>query len=190
MRITISMWVAIVAMSAALSLAQPVLAQGHQGGPPILGYRVVLERDDGERTTGELIAVSLDSLWLLRDDALTVFSIADIEQVNVRQSTFGAKNALLWSLVAGTLSGAALTAACSSIEGNDCSGLFPIVLLSWVLIGGIAAASVEPARYAEFPEPQADVLRPYSRFPQGLPEGYRSDGSATERSRNGSGGSR
>jgi hypothetical protein len=185
MRITILVWMAMAAFGAVDSAG----AQGHQGGPPILGYRVVLEADDGGRTSGELIAVSLDSLWLLHDDALTVFPLADMKQVNIRQSSFGAGKALLWSLIAGAISGVALTAACSSLDG-DCGAVLPAVLISWAFIGGIAALAVEPARYTEFPAPRADVLRPYSRFPQGLPEGYRSEGSATETSENGSGSAR
>lgn len=182
MRITILMW---MWMSMALGAVDSAAAQGHQSGPPILGYRVVLEADDGGRTTGELIAVSLDSLWLLRDDALTVFPLAGMKQVNIRESSFGAGKALLWSLVVGAVSGAALTAACSSVA-DDCGGVFLGVMLTWTFIGGIAALAVEPSRYTELPAPGADQLRPYSRFPQGVPQGFRSEGPATETSAGGS----
>ncbi len=183
MRITILMWTSMA--MAALGAVDSAAAQGHQGGPPILGYRVVLKADDGGRTKGELIAVSRDSLWLLRGDALTVFPLAVMTQVDIQESSFGAGKALLWSLVVGVISGAALTAACSSVNG-DCGAVLPTVLLSWTFIGGIAALDVEPSRYTELTAPGADQLRPYSRFPQGLPQGFRSEGPATETSAGGS----
>jgi len=171
MRIIASCSVAMAMMFGAVASAT---GQGHAGGPPILGYHVVLKAEDGREAKGELIAVSSDSLWLLRHNALSVFPLAGTRQVDVRQSSFGAAKALLWSLAAGLISGAALTAACESVEG-DCGAVLPAVLLSWTFFGGIAALAVEPSHYAEFPTPAADQLRPYARFPQGMPEAFRSD---------------
>jgi len=165
----------ILMMSAILlGGAASAAGQGHAGGPPIFGYSVVLKTEDGGKAKGELIAVSPDSLWLLRDDALSVFPLAGTRQVDVRESSFGAGKALLWSLAAGLISGAVLTAACESIDG-DCGYVLPGVLLSWTFFGGIAALAVEPSRYSEFPAPAADQLRPYARFPQGMPEAFRFD---------------
>ncbi|UCF20423.1 MAG: hypothetical protein JSU87_03175 [Gemmatimonadota bacterium] len=47
-----------------------------------------------------------------------------------------------------------------------------------ILVGAIsgsvlAALSFEPSRYTELYMPAADQLRPYARFPQGMPEGFR-----------------
>lgn len=163
--------------TAALGFAQSAAAQG----PPVLGYQVVLKTPDGGSSKGELLAVSRDSVWLLRDNALSAFPLVGIQQVDVQQSSFGSGKVWLWSLAAGALSGAALTAACSSVEG-DCGYVFPIVLLSWTFIGGVATLSVEGSRYAEFHAPGGDQLRPYTRFPQGLPDGFSAKGSATENS--------
>lgn len=171
MRIMASCFVAIAILLGAVASAA---GQGHAGGPPILGYHVVLDAEHGGKIKGELIAVSPDSLWLLRDNALNVFPLADMRQVNVRQSSFGAGTALLWSLVVGAASGVALTAACESVA-CDCGGVLPAMLLSWTFFGGIAALAVEPSHYAEFRAPAADQLRPYARFPQGMPEAFGSD---------------
>ena len=172
MRIIASMLMVMAALGAVQSAAA-------QGGPPIFGYDVVLKTNDGGRTKGELIAVNPDSLWLLRNDALTVFPLLDMRQVDIRQSSFGAGKALLWSLIVAGISGAGLTAACSSVS-DECGSVLPAVLISWTFIGGIAALAVEPSRYTEFHAPRAVQLQPYSRFPQGLPEGFRSESSATE----------
>jgi hypothetical protein len=176
MRILASILMAMATLGAVRSAA----AQGHEGGPPILGYHVVLKANDGDDAKGELIAVSPDSLWLLRKDALAIFPLADMKQVKIRESSFGGGDAAIWSLVVGTISGLGLMAACSSVQDTDCGLILPVVLLSWTFIGGIAVLAVEPQRYAEFPAPSAEQLRPYSRFPQGLPEGFRPGDSATD----------
>lgn len=160
---------------AALVAVESAAAQGHEGGPPILGYRVVLKADDGARANGELIAVTQDSLWLLRDDALTVFALARMKQVDIQESSFGPGKALLYSLAVGAISGALLTAACSSVEGADCDGVLPGMVIGWTIIGGIGALAVGPSRYSELVAPGADQLRPYSRFPQGMPDGFTSE---------------
>ncbi|NIM47733.1 MAG: hypothetical protein GTN78_07025 [Gemmatimonadales bacterium] len=80
-------------------------------------------------------------------------------------------------------------AACESAEG-DCGVVFPAVLLSWRFIGGVAALTVEPSRYIEFPTALHFQLQPYARFPQGLPEGFRSEDPVTQATAGGSGGDR
>jgi hypothetical protein len=171
MRITTLTLMTVVMLLAALS---PAAGQGHAGGPPILGYHVVLRDDAGVWGTGELIAVSPDSLWLLDDDALSAFPLARMRRVDVRESSFSAGTALLWSLAAGLISGAALTAACESVSG-DCGAVLPTVLLSWTFFGTIGGLAVQPSRYTELPAPAADQLRPYARFPQGMPDSFPSE---------------
>jgi hypothetical protein len=157
----------------ALAAAESAAAQTREGGPPILGYPVRLRTTDGGTAKGELIAVSPDSLFLLRNGSVAVLPIARLEQVDVRQSSFGPGKAMLWSLIAGAVSGALLTGACASVEGADCGGVFPGVLITWSLIGGVAALSVGAAQYDQLRWPSADELRRYSRFPQGLPDEFR-----------------
>ena len=123
--------------------------------------------------SGELIAVSADSVWVLAHLGLVTMPLTQVDAVRVARHGFTAGKALLWSAVAGTISGVALTAACGAAgEGSDCAGVFPSVLVSWGIVGGIAAATVSGSAHQRLGRTEWEQLRPYARFPQGIPEQF------------------
>jgi hypothetical protein len=78
-----------------------------------------------------------------------------------------------WGLVSGLASGVAMTAACSSVEGNDSSGCARAGAVwgsLWVLAGLLAAPSLDASSQVVL-DPESSRLRPYSRLPAGLPKG-------------------
>lgn len=79
---------------------------------------------------------------------------------------------MAWSLVGGLVSGVALTAACGSVEGAECGAVLPGVILSWGLVGGLSAATLSGSSSQRLAPEEWERLRPFARFPQGLPEGF------------------
>ena len=121
--------------------------------------------------TGELIAVSAESLWVLGDTGLGALPLGAVDRVSVRRHNFTAGRALAWALVGAAVTGGALSAACSSVEGAECGRVFPGVALSWVFWGGLAAASADASSKLRIDAARWDSLRAYARFPQGIPAG-------------------
>jgi hypothetical protein len=75
--------------------------------------------------------------------------------------------------VGGLASGVAMTAACSSVEGNDgggCARAGTIWGGLWVLSGLLAAPSLDGSSQITV-DPQSERLKPYARLPAGLPGG-------------------
>jgi hypothetical protein len=66
------------------------------------------------------------------------------------------------------ISGGALTAACSSVA-SDCGSVFTGTMLIWGITAALAVPSMEGSRYKRIRDPSPQDLRPYARFPQGLP---------------------
>lgn len=137
----------------------------------VYGSRVDLTLLGGRRLSGELLAARQDSVWVLpRRAKLSVLSLSDIARARVPRTGPSAGGMLVWALVGGTVSGLALTAACSSVDGADCGGLLPAMIVSWGLVGGIAAAITGSGSRPV--NVDARGLAPYARFPQGLPPGF------------------
>lgn len=121
---------------------------------------------------GELIAVGPEQLWILEDKGIHEVPLSSIGEVDVRRHKLGGKQAALWAVVGALVTGGALTAACSSVEGNGgCGKVFLAVGATWGLFGGVSAASLERSSRLPIPSPDWEALRPYARFPQGLPPG-------------------
>lgn len=123
------------------------------------------------RVSGELIAVSVDSLWVLAERTLVTVPLAQVDAVHVARHRFTPKTALVWTAVGGLLSATALTVACGQVA-DDCGYVFPGVLLSWGMVGGLSAVTVSRSANLRFDRTEWDRLRPYARFPQGIPEGF------------------
>jgi hypothetical protein len=141
----------------------------------VFGAKVRLVRYDGLRSSGELLAAQGDSLWLLASGAMYAVPLDKLQDVQVRRPGIDAVGILGWALVGGLVTGRALTAACSTVA-EDCGGVFVGTMLSWGLVGGIAAAITRsPHRWLS---PGAAALAPYARFPQGLPPGFVANTSA------------
>lgn len=176
----------LTTLGGTLAVAGPAFSQTSAKEPSPTGYRVDVKsvrtaRDVPRASNGELLAASPDSVWLLGDRGLASIPFGEIEQVRIQRSSFGAGKVWGWSLLAGLGSGVALTLACSSVEGASCGGILPGVLATWAIVGGLSSASVESSRHLRLDRPVAEQLRPYARFPQGLPQGYVAPADSTRR---------
>ncbi|MGD2067295.1 MAG: hypothetical protein PVI57_01320 [Gemmatimonadota bacterium] len=120
---------------------------------------------------GELLAVSEDSLWV-ETATLRSFPLRALERVSVRRHGLDGNKAWLWTGTGAVVTAVALTAACSSVDERECWPVVPIVLLSWGLVGGLASHALDRSSRMEL-MPDPGLLRPFARFPQGLPEGFR-----------------
>ncbi|MBY0489692.1 MAG: hypothetical protein K2R93_07595 [Gemmatimonadaceae bacterium] len=136
-------------------------------GAPV---RLTMVADSALKFTGELLAVSNDSLWL-RDTHATVrvWPLASISSVRVSRQTQVFARTVLRGVAFGAVSGAALAGACSTIsDGCEAvmgiwTGVFTGVSL---LAGGLSHAQVE---YLRVHPPTRPALAPWARYPQGLP---------------------
>ena len=116
------------------------------------------------------MAVSPDSLWVALGSEIVSIPLAQVGTVEVRRSRLGAGNAMAYSLILGLATGGALAAACGSVSDADCGGVLPSVLLTWVVVGGLSAISLASSANVGVPGSDWSALRPYARFPQGLPD--------------------
>lgn len=115
---------------------------------------------------GELLSVSVDSIWVLSDLRTVALPLRDVTAVKVRMHKWGWGRMLAWNLLAGLGSAAALSAACRSVEGTaSCGDVFLGWSLGWILIGGISGAFIATSSQRTL-EPAAEALRPYVRLPQ------------------------
>lgn len=162
MRRTINASIVAVAL---LGAAAPAVAQARA---TVRGASVRLTRVDGGRVSGELLAAARDSVWLLDRREMTALPLTLVRSVQVRRPGLGPSGILIWTLVGGAATGAALTAACESFTA-DCGGIFVGTMISWGIVGGISAAITRSPHRRLAPE--APALAPYARFPQGLPPG-------------------
>jgi hypothetical protein len=168
-------------MRIALGAALLALATGwaspaaSQVSPRLLRGRDVVFRLTEPRATlkGELLAITVDSAWVLARSGDSVVAVANprIEGGWYRRHGFDAGKAGLWGAVVGVVSGGALTAACSSVA-EDCGGVFVAVSISSVALGGLAALTTGSSK-GRFVGAQPQLLAPFARFPQGRPLGLR-----------------
>lgn len=120
---------------------------------------------------GELIAVSLDSLWVLGDSRLLAVPSREVLRVEVKRRPMGGGQVMLWGLIGGAISGAALTGACASYTGG-CGGVLPGVMLTWAVWSGLWAA-VAGSAYKSYPASALQTQVPaFARFPQGMPHAF------------------
>jgi hypothetical protein len=130
-----------------------------------------IPREHAPERSGELVAVSAESLWLARDSGVVSVPWSRVERVQVRRSTLGAGHAIAYSVVLGLVTGGALVAACSQVEGASCGGVLTGALAGWLLLGGLSAISIESSATQTLGAARWEELRRYARFPQGLPDG-------------------
>ncbi|MCG6922454.1 MAG: hypothetical protein LJF15_15430 [Acidobacteria bacterium] len=142
---------------------------------PVFGRSVTVIPDgEGLEVKGELLAVGPDRLWVQDDDELTEVPLPEVREVRVRRHPHGAGAAFRWAALGGLTTGGALAGACSSVEGADNCGVVGLVVLgAWLLVGALAAPSMEASSRLDLWRPTPEALRPFARLPQGLPESLR-----------------
>jgi hypothetical protein len=141
----------------------------------VLGRSVTLVPREGgaSRAKGELLSVDRGRIWVLTRNGVRDFDAASLREVRVQRHKLTGGWAIRWGLVGGFASGAALTVACSSVEGNDAGGCARVGIgsaLVWTLVGLLAAPNLDASSQLSL-DPLSDRLRPYARLPAGLPEG-------------------
>lgn len=151
-------------------LVLPACAIGRMT-PSVLGRDVkVVPRADGPRVHGELLAVDTDRIVVLAKDGIHDVAIPQIREVRVRRHGFDGKKAWTWTIVGAVVSGLGLAVACSSVEDTDgCGGAAVAGAVPWLLLGGVSALSTERTAFRAFDPGQKDLLRPFARYPQGVP---------------------
>jgi hypothetical protein len=138
---------------------------------PPLARTLEFRLGDTASLRGELLSAERDSLWILPPDGgVRVVGLRDVSQVRRRLSGMSAGGILIWATLGGLASGGGLTAACANVEDTSCGAVLPVTLGLWWLAGGVAAAvSGSGQRTVAL---TVNALRPYARFPQGLPDGF------------------
>ena len=125
------------------------------------------------KVKGELLAVDQGRIWVRTKDGVQDFDPASVREVRVRRHNLTGSWAVRWGLVGGLLSGVAMTASCSSVEGNDvggCAAFGAGTAAVWALVGFLAAPSLEASSQLSL-DPESARLKPYARLPAGLPKG-------------------
>ena len=123
---------------------------------------------------GELMAVGPEQLWVLERDGVKELPLREIDLVRVQRHGLTGQRAKAWAGLGALTTGGALTGACASVEGNSgrgCVLLGAVVAVTWALIGWPSAASLGRSSELRVRKPSWNALRPYARFPQGVPEG-------------------
>jgi len=124
------------------------------------GGWIVVDRLDGEAgLEGELIAIEAESLLVLEDraQALVSISLADVRKADL--TGYAASSAIASWTVLGTLSTAS-------------HGFFLLLSAPVWLVAGISASAAETyAPHVKRPPSSWEAMRPFARFPQGMPPG-------------------
>ncbi len=127
---------------------------------------------------GELLAVSSDTIWLLSGDLVSALQSDAIDRIVVRRHDFDAQRTFKWMAIAGAATGVALMISCNSYESSPdgtgesgrCFGTIPVSVLTFLLGGSLFAISNHLSAHRRFAPRDTQLLRPYARFPQGLPD--------------------
>lgn len=161
-----------------VALAAPLLGACVLKGDPISPYgrHATVHQSGAGRFSGELIAVTGDSLWLMADSVLVGFSGANVRKIDVRRHRMGGGRTLTWMALAGGGTGMALLLSCESYNampdegGAECGPVFPAAFLSFMAAGGLFALGNEYSSKHHLSARDTERLRAYARFPQGLPD--------------------
>jgi hypothetical protein len=139
-----------------------------------VGGRTVEVQPTNEKDSsvkGELLAVGPEHVWVLARDGVRGVPFAEIEQVRVPLHGLGGGKSWGWTAIGALATGVALTAACAAADNDGCGKVFGITVGAWAALGVPSAASLEKSGRLFVHGPDFTPLRPYARFPQGLPEG-------------------
>lgn len=160
-------------------VALPLAASGCvTAGAPISAYgRPATVHAEGARTSGELLAASADTVWMLWSSGLRPIPASSIRRVDVQRHTFGLRRTLKWLGFAGLGTGAALMISCSSYYssqedggGADCYGVVPGTMLVFAAAGLLLGSINEYTTKHRLRGVDTERLRTWSRYPQGIPD--------------------
>jgi len=140
--------------------------------PPQLGITTLVVMTDLSRHEGELLAVHRDSLVLMVGNTLRWLPLSGIKSAMIDRRVLGVSASVRGMALAGLATGTALMISCMSADSEACVVLIPIGVGVGVIVGFIFGLETDRFRYATFTAPTAEQLRPWARYPQGMPEGY------------------
>jgi hypothetical protein len=169
----------LVALAYALLLTTAARAQ--EAPVPVSGRELAVTLAGGDVLRGELIGAAEESLVLLADSELRTIELDEVTVLRFRRHRWGAGQVATWVGIGALVTGAGLTIACSQVEDADCAGVFPATVAVWALFGVPFAVGIARSAWSSVP-PRPEALRPYARFPQGVPSGFRV-GEAQDRGR-------
>jgi hypothetical protein len=162
-----------------LVVALPGCVVARQTASPLGGSVRATRQTSGPSIAGELIAVTADSLWVLTPQQVPVsVPLAALHSVSVRRGKVGFGTTMGYSVALGLVTGGALALSCSQVA-DECGGVLPGVLLITVVVGALASVSLESSATLSIPARRWEELRPYARFPQGMPDSLRHSFMAT-----------
>jgi hypothetical protein len=122
---------------------------------------------------GELIAVGPQKVVLI-DDGVREIAREDIRRIDLVRRKHGGRGGAIITLLGAAISSFALGNACTSPESlHNLNGRCGQVALRtaavWAVIGGISSLDLLRSSKQRFPARRLDELRPFARFPQGVP---------------------
>lgn len=121
---------------------------------------------------GELVAVTDTQLLVREKGELRELPLASVREVRVGRHSRGRGYGWRWTAIGALLTGSGMAAACSSVEGNSgCAGVGASLAVAWLVVGALSAESMEASSRYRLVQPSAESLRPFARFPQGIPPG-------------------
>ncbi len=138
------------------------------------GRSTVLHVADGQ-VHGELIAVTPDTVWLLTQPGgvPTPFSANSVVRLDVQRHRMGGTRTIQIMSVVGTATGALLMVACGQVDDASCGAVLPATLLTYLGLGALFAVVNSHSAWMSYTPAQFMVARPYTRFPQGMPDTLR-----------------
>jgi len=136
------------------------------------GAEIRILTGQGSPLRGELLAVEENRLWYLdRNEQARSAGAAEIRRVEMDHHGFGSRRIVTWSTLAGGVTSVVMLAACTSVEdAGGCGGYALVWALAWAGVGGLSWAAARPTRRVG--GHALEELRPWARFPQGLPDGW------------------
>lgn len=158
--------------------AQGQAAPGETPAQLLTGRRADI-RLAGTDLSGELLALESDTLWIRADGIPLGLPVADVQRVRIHRHSLDTGAVLTWTLVGAGVTALGMTAACTSVDDANCAAVAPLVLLGWAVGGGLFAATLARSSRRDVPVAPA-ALRPYLRFPTGLPTSQRPDGGSRD----------
>jgi hypothetical protein len=123
---------------------------------------------------GELLAADSSALWILLPTVgPTMLPLAEVREVRIARHSFDVRRIAIWTTVAGGVTTAGMLGACVSIESGGNCGFFSLAFAgAWGVVGLVSGLLVAPSSTLVLQPPQPQRIRPYARFPQGLPAGF------------------
>jgi hypothetical protein len=144
------------------------------GVSDVLGRDVILvpTAPRTPKPRGELLAVQDGRIWLRTKDGVREMEAASFREVQVQRHGYGGGSARRLGLIGGLVSAIALTASCSSVDGNGTGGCAAVGAAIGGLLavtGVLSSMSLDASSRAHM-APDDLSLRAYARFPAGLPK--------------------